>query len=158
MSDRKTRSTESEDDAGMADACEIVVFQIDELKCALNIRQAQEINRNLSITAVPEAPVHVKGVANLRGKVITVVDLRVVFGIQPREEGGLNQVIVIHSASEEVGLLVDYVDDIVYAVPDELHPPPANLSGIPGEFFTAIYKKDGDVAGLINLDQVLGRQ
>lgn len=134
---------------------EIIIFRIGKLKCALDIMQAQEINRNLEITDVPESPDYLRGVANLRGKLLTIIDLRVIFGLEPQRGAQRNQVIVLSTTSEETGLLVDDVDDIVSVNEENLHAPTANLSGVPGDFFKSIYRTDGDIAALISLDRVL---
>ncbi len=134
---------------------DLVVFTVEGLVCALDIAHAQEIKGQLNIIEVPEASMNVRGVANLRGQVITVIDLRIVFGIEPKEIDDDSRVVFVRHGSGVIGLLVDYVDDIVSAKTSELELPPANISGIQGEFFDSVYKRHGDLACVLNIDRIL---
>jgi len=137
------------------DSVELIVFEVAELICALDIAHAQEIKGQLDIIEVPKAAMNVRGLANLRGQVITVIDLRIVFGIEPREIDGDSRIVVVREETGVVGLLVDSVDDIVTARASDLEHPPANVSGVQGEFFDSVYKRDGDLACVINIERVL---
>ncbi|MEM1145687.1 MAG: chemotaxis protein CheW [Pseudomonadota bacterium] len=134
---------------------ELVVFGVADFTCALDIENAQEIKGQLNIIEVPEAAMYVRGVANLRGQVITVVDLRIVFGIEPTTIGKDSRIVVVRHDNAVLGLLVDEVQDIVAAHVDELEPPPANISGVKGDFFDAVLKRPGGLACLLNLDRIL---
>ncbi|MEE4277750.1 MAG: chemotaxis protein CheW [Halieaceae bacterium] len=138
-----------------APAIELIIFRVEELVCAIDIANAQEIKCQLKIIEVPETTISVRGVANLRGQVITVIDLRVVFGIEPKEVDSDSRIVVVRHDGGVVGLLVDYVDDIVSARHDDLEPPPANISGVRGEFFDAVFKRPEDLACLLNIDRIL---
>ena len=137
---------------------ELIVFGVDDLVCALDIASAQEIKGQLKIISVPETELFVRGVANLRGQVITVIDLRIVFGIEPKEIDSESRIVVVRHEGSVVGLLVDYVDDIVSARVDELEPPPANISGVRGEFFDAVHKRREDLACLLNIERILSQE
>jgi len=134
---------------------ELIIFRVADLVCALDISRAQEIKGQLKIIEVPETALAVRGVANLRGQVITVMDLRIVFGIEPKEIDNDSRIVVVRQESGVVGLLVDYVDDIVPAKAEDLQPPPANISGVRGEFFNAVYRREEDLACLLNIDRIL---
>ena len=120
---------------------EIIIFTVGDLLCGLDIAHAQEINRNLSITPVPQSSDYVRGVLNLRGQVITVIDLRVKLELEPVEITPDMRIIVVRKGADGVGLLVDGVDDIVPVREEELTPPPANIGGVRGEFFDAVYNE-----------------
>ncbi|MEL7044895.1 MAG: chemotaxis protein CheW [Pseudomonadota bacterium] len=137
---------------------ELVIFRVADLVCALDIERAQEIKGQLKIIEVPETQLAVRGVANLRGQVITVIDLRIVFGIEPRDISEESRIVVVRHEGSVVGLLVDHVDDIVPAQSDELEPPPANVSGVRGEFFDAVYKRPEDLACLLNVPRILAQE
>ena len=134
---------------------ELIIFVVENLVCALDIAHAQEIKGQLDIIEVPEAAMNVRGVANLRGQVITVIDLRIVFGIEPKAVDKESRIVVARTEQGVVGLLVDFVDDIVTADRAELQPPPANVSGVRGEFFEAVYRREQDLACVINVDKIL---
>ncbi|MEM9759273.1 MAG: chemotaxis protein CheW [Pseudomonadota bacterium] len=137
---------------------ELVIFRVADLVCALDIERAQEIKGQLKVIEVPETQLAVRGVANLRGQVITVIDLRIVFGIEPRDISEESRIVVVRHEGSVVGLLVDHVDDIVPAQSDDLEPPPANVSGVRGEFFDAVYKRPEDLACLLNVPRILAQE
>jgi purine-binding chemotaxis protein CheW len=137
---------------------ELIIFFVDNLVCALDIAEAQEIKGQLTIVEVPETAISVRGVANLRGQVITVVDLRIVFGVEPKAIDKDSRIVVARTEHGVVGLLVDYVDDIVSAPIAELQPAPANVSGVEGELFDAVYRREGDLACVLNVEKILKQE
>ncbi|MBT4140250.1 MAG: purine-binding chemotaxis protein CheW [Candidatus Latescibacteria bacterium] len=139
------------------DVREIIIFTVGDLLCGLDISHAQEINRNLSITPVPQSPDYVRGVLNLRGQVITVVDLRVKLELDSVDISPGMRIIVVRTGTDGVGLLVDSVDDIVPVRERDLTPPPSNIGGVRGEFFSAVYKMDSDLAAIVDIEHVLER-
>jgi purine-binding chemotaxis protein CheW len=99
----------------------------------------------------------VRGVLNLRGQLLTVIDLRCKLGLKPVAIDAQMRIMVVRREEGVVGLLVDQVEDIVEASAAEMEPPPANLGAVPGIFFSAIYKMDAELAAVLDLDQVLGK-
>ena len=104
-----------------------VTCRIDREVFALPVKQVQEILRVSALTRVPHAPFPVRGVTNLRGYVLPVVDLRVRLGMTPDEPGPRHRVMVVHSRGRLIGLLVDAVEQVtqidrlaVEAVPDDV--------------------------------------
>lgn len=104
-----------------------VTCRIDREVFALPVKQVQEILRVSALTRVPHAPFPVRGVTNLRGYVLPVVDLRVRLGMAPDEPGPRHRVMVVHSRGRLIGLLVDAVEQVtqidrlaVEAVPDDV--------------------------------------
>jgi len=136
---------------------ELVVFSVEDFVCALDIANAQEIKSQLKIIEVPESSLAVRGVANLRGQVITVIDLRIVFGIEPKEIGPESRIVVVRTDNAVTGLLVDQVRDIVAARAEDCEPAPANVAGVRGDFFSSVVKRDGELACILNLDRILGQ-
>jgi len=135
--------------------CELIIFTVGELLCGLDIVNAQEINRNLSITPVPQSPPYVRGVLNLRGQVITVIDLRIKLELDPVDIHPEMRIIVVRNGPDVVGLLVDGVDDILAVQESELTPPPSNIGGVRGDFFSAVYKMDSQLAAVLDIEEVL---
>ncbi len=85
-----------------------------------NTRQVEEINRYVDVTAVPHAPGYVRGVINLPGAVVTVVDLRTALGLPATELTKQSRTVVVHSKREHIGPLVDRIADVVRARTDEI--------------------------------------
>ena len=134
---------------------ELVLFSSGNLLCGLDIRQVQEINKNLEITRVHHAPPYVRGVLNLRGQLLTVIDLRKKLGLEMVDIDADMRIIVAKGGERIVGMLVDRVADIIEASVDEMEPPPSNIDAVPGSFFSAIYKMEMGLAAVLDLEQVL---
>ncbi|HEV8630134.1 MAG TPA: chemotaxis protein CheW, partial [Thermoanaerobaculia bacterium] len=90
-----------------------VTCRVDREVFGLPVRQVQEILRVTALTRVPHAPFPVRGVTNLRGYVLPVVDLRVRLGMKPAESGPQSRIMVVHSHGRLIGLLVDAVEQVV---------------------------------------------
>ncbi|OPZ20840.1 MAG: Chemotaxis protein CheW [candidate division BRC1 bacterium ADurb.BinA364] len=123
----------------------------------IDILMVNEINRNLDITPVEKAPDYVRGLMNLRGQIVTVLDLGVRLGMGPREIGSKSRCIVLKvssdlkahqaagrlrddTANDVVGLLVDRVGDMVAVDEAEIEPPPANVNGVEGKYLSGVVK------------------
>lgn len=137
---------------------ELIIFTVGDLLCGLDIAQAQEINRNLSITPVPQAPKYVRGVLNLRGQVITIIDLRVKLELEPVEISEDKRIIVVRNDADGVGLLVDSVSDIIAVNESDLTIPPSNIGEVRGEFFSAVYKMETHLAAVVDIKKILEKE
>ncbi|HYW78494.1 MAG TPA: chemotaxis protein CheW, partial [Thermoguttaceae bacterium] len=134
---------------------EFVTFCVGDALMGVNIRQVEEINRHVEVTIVPHAPPYVRGVINLRGEVVTVVDLRRILGLPPAEITQQTRTIVVRSKGEQIGLLIDRIADVVKARNDEIDPPPANVGGVEGRFFKGVYKSDSELLIILDIDAAL---
>lgn len=117
---------------------QFVTFRIDGHLLGVDVLHVREINRALDITPVQLAPAYVRGLVNLRGQAVTVLDLGVRLGLGRRVVTPESHNIVLKR--DEVGLLVDAIGDVVQADGAEVGPPPANLEGIAVEFVEGIVK------------------
>ena len=95
------------------DEHQYATFYVGDLLLGVDIRQVQEINRQLDVTKVPQAPKCVRGVINLRGEVTTVIDLRTILGIEQAEVTRASRNLIVNSEGESIGLLVDRISDIL---------------------------------------------
>jgi purine-binding chemotaxis protein CheW len=134
---------------------EFVTFYVGDLLIGVDINQLDEINRLIDITPVPHAPSYVRGVVNLRGEVVTVVDLRKILGLGECENTGQNRNVIVNSQGEQIGLLVDRIADVIRASPEELDQPPANVSGVDGRFFKYIYKLEKNLLIILDVDAAI---
>jgi len=137
---------------------QLVIFHVGDLACALDIATTQEIKGQLEIVEVPGTARNVRGIANLRGQVITVIDLRRVFDIPPKPIDSESRIVVVRDEGAVIGLLADSVEDIVIANAEDLEPPPANISGVPGEFFDSVYKRSEDLVCVLSIKHILRRE
>ncbi len=134
---------------------EFATFYLGDLLTGVDIRQIQEIDRHLELTAIPHAPPWVRGVTNLRGEVVTVLDLRMVAQLETSEITEQSRNVIVDSQGEQIGLLVDRVADVVTVRTDEIEPPPANIGGIDSRFFRGVYKLNSELLVLLNVEEAL---
>lgn len=136
----------------------LALFQTGDLLCGLDIAHVQEINQNLAITIVHRAPEYVRGVVNLRGAIVTVIDLRKKFGFESMPSNAETQIVIVRQGDENIGLLVDSVNDVVLAGEDDIEPPPSNLGGVAGQYFKGIFKQEETLVAILNIDELLARE
>lgn len=135
----------------------LALFESGDLLCGLDIAHVQEINKNIAVTVVHRAPQYVCGVINLRGEIVTVIDLRAKFGFEPLPPEAETQIVIVRQGDENIGLLVDSVSDVVLADERDIEPPPSNLAGVTGHFFKGIYKLEHNLVAILNIDELLAR-
>ena len=134
---------------------EYSTFYIGEQLVGIDIQKVQEINRMLEFTRVHHAPRCVKGVANLRGEVVTVVDPRVILGLDPIELAVDSRNVIVTSRNERIGLLVDRIGDVVSVSTDAIEPPPANAGGLDGRFFKGVITLESELLVVLDTEEIL---
>jgi purine-binding chemotaxis protein CheW len=102
-------------------------FWVDGLMFGLAVEHVQEVLRYQQMTGIPRAPEAVLGLINLRGQIVTALDLRCRLGLPPREDGVLPMNVIVRTRGEVVSLLVDDIGDVIDTDDVELQPPPTNL-------------------------------
>lgn len=102
-------------------------FWVDGLFFGVAVAGVQEVLRYQAMTEVPRAPEAVRGLINLRGQIVTALDLRCRLGLAPREEGVLPMNVIVRSRGEVVSLLVDDIGDVIDTAGLELKPAPTNM-------------------------------
>ncbi len=134
---------------------ELATFYVGESLCGINILNIQEINKNVDITPVPQAPEYVVGVLNLRGRIVTVIDLGEKLELSPINTNKENRNIIVDSQEEQIGLLVDSISDVLLARTDKIEPAPANIGGVKGKFFKGVFKTEDKLIGVLDIEEVL---
>jgi purine-binding chemotaxis protein CheW len=137
------------------DELEIASFYLGDALMGISIDSVEEINHHLDLTPVPHAPSCVRGVMNLRGEVVTVIDLRSVLGLEPTVTTRRTCNVVVRSAGERIGLLADRVGDVVRTERNRIDPPPANVAGTDGRFFLGVCKLPNALLLVLDTEQVL---
>lgn len=112
------------DDTNRSAPAELLTFRIADQEYSLDIMCVREIRGWTKTTPLPHAPPHMKGVINLRGTVLPVMDLAERLGMETREHTDRNVIIVVKHKDSMTGLLVDAVSDIIALTDDDLCPPP----------------------------------
>jgi purine-binding chemotaxis protein CheW len=134
---------------------QLVSFNIDEEEFGIDILKVQEIIRTVQITQVPNAPAFVKGVINLRGKVIPIVDLRMKLGKEKRNDDNHTRVIVVDLDSKTIGFIVDSVSEVLRIPKNITEAPPEIVSGVNSEYITAVGKLEDRLLILLDLEKIL---
>jgi purine-binding chemotaxis protein CheW len=130
-------------------------FMIGSAILGIDILKIQEINKQFEITKVPQAENYIRGILNLRGKIVTIIDLGQKLGLEPVKKHKDNRNLIIESDGEYIGLLVDRIGDVVNANLENLDPPPSNVGGINKKFFKGVLKTEANLVGVLDTDAVL---
>lgn len=134
---------------------ELSTFYVGDALCGMDILKIQEINKLMQMTKVPQAPEYVLGILNLRGQIVTIIDLGKKLGLGETDLSQDPRNIIVNSSGGHVGLLVRKISDVVTADMEKREPAPANMRGIQGEFFTGVYKTENNLIGILDVDKVL---
>jgi purine-binding chemotaxis protein CheW len=132
-----------------------LTFALAKEEYGLEILKVREIMGMMDITAVPNTPAYVKGVINLRGKVIPVIDLRLKFGLEEREMTNETCIIVVEVDSALMGLIVDKVLEVSDIDGSDIEDPPAFGINIDTDFILGMGKAKSRVIILLNINKVL---
>ncbi|MDP4152999.1 MAG: chemotaxis protein CheW [Bacillota bacterium] len=134
-----------------------LTFLIGSETFGIEIRYVTEIIGIQPITEMPELPKYVKGIINLRGKIIPVMDIRLRFKKQFKQYDGKTCVIVIDIENLSIGLIVDSVSEVL-SIPDEEIVPPPELSGNSSKYIKGIGKADNEVKLLLDCNKLLSEE
>ncbi len=141
----------------MAKDLHIVGFRVGRETFGVPIAQVHEIVRVPEITAVPDAPEFVEGVMNLRGKIISVVDMRRRFGEKTPESSNRNRVVVAEVDRKLVGLIVDSASEVLKLPASQVEPAPSVFQDGELNYVTGLGKLRDRLVILIDLSKVLQR-
>jgi purine-binding chemotaxis protein CheW len=132
-----------------------LTFVIGSEEYGIEIRHVTEIIGIQSITDLPDMPSFVKGVINLRGKVIPVIDIRLRFSMQEREYDERTCIVVVKVNATSVGLIVDSVSEVLDIATENVEPPPQVHKGEGSRFLQGLGKVNGDVKILLEVQKLL---
>jgi purine-binding chemotaxis protein CheW len=135
-----------------------LTFGLEREDYAIDVLRVHEIRTSGAITAVPNAPAHVRGVMNLRGTIIPVVDLRTRLGMPEIEAGRVTAIVVITVGAKIMGLIVDSVSDVIDIPPAAVQPPGGFTGHIDTRFLTGLARADGRLVVLLDLERLLGSE
>jgi len=142
----------------MSEQFKFLTFMLGEETYGLPILQVKGINQMQPFTHVPRMPSFVKGVINLRGKIIPIIDLRLKFGLMEAEHNERTCIIVVEleEGGRQSGLVVDEVSEVLDVTGDNIEPPPAD-GGVSLEYLTGIGKAKGKVIMLLDPFKILSQ-
>ena len=146
---------QSQENSATSEASEYLSFRIAENEYSVDITSVKEIRGWTRTTSLPHSPAFVRGVINLRGTVLPVVDLALRLGFETTEPEDRNVIIVVDVGARVMGLRVDAVSDILSFEPDQLQLPPDITSGPNSHFVKALTVLDDRMVRILDLEAVL---
>lgn len=156
MSDEMRSSSDKKDMKDKKDeVLQWVTFKLADEVYGINVMQVQEILRYSEIAPVPGAPEYVLGIINLRGNVVTVIDTRARFGLEPCDVTDDTRVVVIESEKQVIGILVDSASEVVYLKESEIDDAPNVGNEESAQFIQGVSNREGELLILVDLDKLL---
>jgi purine-binding chemotaxis protein CheW len=138
-----------------AQAVLLATFFVGDALCALDAAGVQEVIRVESVTQVRHAPPEVVGVMNLRGKIVTLLDPRIILGLGKSTLTRDSRVFIIEDRNEFLGILVDRAGEVVEVEPGEGESLPVNIPAAQARFFQQVCRAGGHVIAVLNPSEIL---
>ncbi len=139
-----------------------LTFSLGEEEYGIGVLKIKEIIGILPITSIPRTPVFVKGVINLRGKIIPAIDMRLKLGMEAREYDETTSIIVVEirgsSGPIQMGIVVDRVSEVISISVDRIEDPPTFGVGLDTKYMLGLAKMGGQVKILLDIDRVLSAE
>lgn len=143
------------DDIENAQTFLISSFYLGDTLFGIDTLRVQEAIRVIEITLVPHAQEYIMGVINLRGRIVTILNLAKRLGLQSFELTDESRIIIVSWEDEFVGLLVDRIADVISGDHGDIQPPPSNVLGAQGKYFEGVYRMAQGLVVILNVDAVL---
>ncbi|MNE65099.1 Chemotaxis protein CheW [compost metagenome] len=142
----------------MGEEIKVIVFKLGEEEYGIEVDKVQTIERMIPITRVPKTFSFVKGVINLRGVVIPVIDLRGRFGLPEADFTDQTRIIIVAANEMEVGFIVDSANDVIDLNSDTIDTPPDVVGGVKAKYLQGVAKVSEErLLVMLNLSEVLNR-
>lgn len=154
LRDKPNIATTQQDRITSEEENKYLTFKLADEEYGVEILKVREINGIMKITSVPQMPPYMKGVINLRGKVIPVVDLRLKFGIEEIEHTEETCIIVV-DVGREIGIIVDTVSEVLDISQDDVEPAPSMGGSVDTSFILGMGKVGDEVKILLDINKVL---
>lgn len=143
--------------SGSASGSQVVSFRLGNEEYGLNIMLVQEIILMGDITEIPEVPAYIRGLINLRGKVIPIIDLRLRFGLEAGPEDEHTRIIVVNASGVVFGIVVDAVNEVLRIDPNKVEKPPQGLITLEQAYIDGLLKLEQKIMILLNIETILSQ-
>jgi purine-binding chemotaxis protein CheW len=137
----------------MAHTSQFCTFYLEKLLFGVELKGVQEVIRSLDMTKVPLAPAVVSGLINLRGQIVTAVDLRRRLELEPRPANMSARNVVVRSEDGAVSLLVDEIGDVVEVEETSFEPPPETLRGSVRAMILGVHKLNDRLLHVLDIEK-----
>jgi len=132
-----------------------VVFRMGKESYGIDIFRVHEIIRMCEITPIPRTHSHIRGLVNLRGNTIPVVDLSSRLNLEGSEETESTRIIVVESDNGNIGIIVDAVTEVITLQPAQIEDTPALVTDVATDFVKAVARHEEHLVTLLDLDKTL---
>jgi purine-binding chemotaxis protein CheW len=130
-------------------------FMLGPATFGVDTAQVQEVVRLGNLTPVHDAPPDIVGIRNLRGRIVTVIDLRIRLDLGRVPPGPESRIFIVEGQGEPIGLLVDQVADTIDVSPADLHPAPSNVNGVQSRHLRGVCRHGARLVALLDLAAIL---
>jgi len=128
--------------AGSDESMQLVTFQLGSEKYGIDIMQVKEIVDYEEIRAIPNAPIYVEGIYNLRGDIIPIISLHRRFHLRRQDDIDQDSLLILSIGDMELGIIIDRILRVISVKGGEIQPPPQMLSGIGAEYIQGVVHQD----------------
>jgi purine-binding chemotaxis protein CheW len=158
MADLDTTSSVILSDALPSEAGEYLSFLLGREEYGIEILKVQEIRGYDAVTQIPNTPSFIKGVVNLRGKIVPIVDLRIKFNLENIEYNEFTVVIVLNFSGRIMGVVVDGVSDVIALNQAQIEPMPSLVTGIDTQYIIGLATYEERMLILVAIEQLMNSQ
>ncbi|OGS81321.1 MAG: chemotaxis protein CheW [Gallionellales bacterium GWA2_59_43] len=144
-----------QENQGMADGRELLTFTLGSEEYGIDILKVQEIRGYDAVTTIANAPSFIKGVINLRGIIVPIVDMRIKFNLGKVEYNQLTVVIILNIANRVVGIVVDGVSDVIALTPEQLKAAPEFSGAMDTQYITGLGTVDERMIIVVDIEKLM---
>ena len=137
---------------------QFVTFKLEDEEYGIEILKVHEIIGYQGFAKVPNVPCFIKGVLNLRGSVVPVIDMRLKFNMAEKAYDNYTVIVILEVQERIIGAIVDAVSDVVALSPKEIQDTPDFSSGVRVDFIKGLGRKDEKLIIMLDIDRILGEQ
>ena len=138
----------------MSNSRQYATFYLDREYLGVDVLKVQEVLRTQAMTPVPRSPAYVAGLINLRGQIVTALDLRRRLGMEDRGPDQEPMNVIVRTEGGPISLLVDEIGDVLEVPADSLEPPPENLSGPVSAYIGGVHKMQSGLLAVLEVEKL----
>jgi len=138
-----------------AATAEFLTFTLGQEEYAIDILKVQEIRGYDAVTRIANSPEFIKGVINLRGTIVPIIDLRIRFGVGKAEYTAFTVVIILHVVDRVVGVVVDGVSDVIALMPEQIKPTPEFSAVVGAEYIAGLASIEERMLIVIDMEHMM---
>ncbi len=140
---------------GTTDGQEFLTFRLGGEEYGVDILKVQEIRSYDTVTRLPQSPGYIKGVINLRGTIVPVIDMRLKFELENAEYNQYTVMIILNMGERVVGMVVDGVSDVITLSEDQIRPPPDFSGAMDSQCVTGLGAVDERMLILVDIEKLM---